>query len=184
MRRAPVHAVFALVASVLGGALVVQLVELRRIERDNRAIAGVPATLGDKSADAASPDAPPRARLARAVALSAGGEPVAAEALLTELARRDDAVGRAARFDLGNSYLRQGLAAEGDPARARAIVELAKQRYRDLLREDPDDWDTRYNLERALRLAPEGEERAELERIPPLKRVDVVFPGFEAEDLP
>lgn len=183
MRRAPVHGTFALLCAALGGALLWQLVELRRVERDNRAIAAVPATL---TADAPAVDdrAPPRARLARAVALSAGGETEAAETLFTELARRDDAVGRAARFDLANAYLRQGLAAADDPARARALVELAKQRYRDLLRETPADWDARYNLERALRLAPEGEERAELERVPPVKRVDVVFPGFEAEDLP
>ena len=116
--------------------------------------------------------------------MSAGGASEAAEALFTELARRDDGIGRAARFDLANAYLRQGLAAADDPARARAIVELAKERYRALLRETPDDWDARYNLERALRVAPEGEERTELERVPPVKSVDVVFPGFEAEDLP
>ena len=38
------------------------------------------------------------------------------------------------------------------------LIELAKQSYRDLLREDPNDWDARYNLERALWLAPEVEQ--------------------------
>ena len=35
------------------------------------------------------------------------------------------------------------------------MIELAKQNYRQVLHEDPDDWDARYNLERALWLAPE-----------------------------
>ena len=176
------HAAFAAVTAVLGAAALWQAVELRRVERVEKAVAEVPRALDETAALA--PDAPPRARLAHAVALSAGGASEAAEALFTELARRDDGIGRAARFDLANAYLRQGLAAADDPARARAIAELAKERYRALLRETPDDWDARYNLERALRVAPEGEERTELERVPPVKSVDVVFPGFEAEDLP
>jgi mxaK protein len=36
------------------------------------------------------------------------------------------------------------------------LVELAKRNYRLLLRETPADWDARYNLERALWLAPES----------------------------
>jgi hypothetical protein len=36
------------------------------------------------------------------------------------------------------------------------LVELAKQRYRDLLRAEPQDWDARYNLERALRARTGG----------------------------
>ena len=190
MRRAPVHAAFASVTLVLAAALLWQLVDLRRVERDNRAVEAVPATLESAPASDTSPasspadEGSPRVRLARAVALSAGGASEAAEVLFTELARRGDEIGRAARFDLANAYLRRGLEAAGDPARARGLVELAKQRYRDLLRETPDDWNARYNLERALRVAPEGEDRAELDRIPPVKSVDVVFPGFEAEDLP
>ncbi len=78
-------------------------------------------------------------------------------------------------------YLRQGelAIAGGDAARGLPMVELAKQRYRDLLRDTPGDWDARYNLERALRLAPEenpldadpqapvGQQRIKADKLPP-----------------
>ncbi len=64
------------------------------------------------------------------------------------------------------------------------MVELAKQRYRDLLSEVPDHWPARYNLARALQLAPEGAERNDDERIDPVKSVNVIVPGFEKKDLP
>src|SRR5690606_41486529 len=44
-----------------------------------------------------------------------------------------------------------------DSARWLPMIELAKQSYRTLLRERPSEWDARYNLELALRLAPELE---------------------------
>ena len=43
-------------------------------------------------------------------------------------------------------------------AGALPLVELAKQSYRDVLRDNPADWDAKYNLERALWLAPEVDE--------------------------
>jgi len=64
------------------------------------------------------------------------------------------------------------------------MVELSKQRYRDLLSEEPYHWPARYNLERALRMAPEGTDRTDDGRVEPLKRVDVIVPGFEKQDLP
>ena len=65
----------------------------------------------------------------------------------------------AALYNAGNLQLRQALK-EGPDAVVRALplIELAKQSYRAALRRDPGDWDTRYNLERALWLAPEVEE--------------------------
>jgi mxaK protein len=42
--------------------------------------------------------------------------------------------------------------------RALPLIELAKQSYRGSLRLNPEDWDARYNLERALWLAPEVEQ--------------------------
>jgi mxaK protein len=47
------------------------------------------------------------------------------------------------------------------------MIEFAKQSYRNLLRDDPAAWDARYNLEYALRLAPELEESATTEQGPP-----------------
>jgi mxaK protein len=55
--------------------------------------------------------------------------------------------------------MRSALRENGvDTEQVLPLVELAKQSYRDLLREWPGDWDARYNLERALYLAPEGSE--------------------------
>ncbi len=44
------------------------------------------------------------------------------------------------------------------PGQALALIELAKENYRQVLRRDPDAWDARYNLERAQRLVPEPEQ--------------------------
>jgi mxaK protein len=106
-------------------------------------------------------DARPEARLAHALALARAGE--------TDPALRDykrviqepsTDLRRAAQFDLGNLELRAALheQQQGQTAQATPLIELAKQNYRDLLRDDPGAWDARYNLERALRLAPEADE--------------------------
>jgi mxaK protein len=56
--------------------------------------------------------------------------------------------------------MREGeqIVASGDWVGARPLLELAKETYREALRLDPGQWDARYNLERALRLAPEQED--------------------------
>jgi len=124
--------------------------------------------------------------LAEASVMADGGELDAAEPLLAELARDrgGDAVGQAARFHLGNAYLREALRGDIDPRRRRPLAELAKERYRELLRIAPDHWDARYNLERALRLAPERVATNVDAGENPLFRVDVVVPDFEPRDLP
>ena len=63
------------------------------------------------------------------------------------------------------------------------LIELAKQSYRDLLRENPGDWDARYNLERALRLAPEvAEEDSEQNRPAEWQRRAIrALPDFKLE---
>jgi mxaK protein len=93
-----------------------------------------------------------------------------------------DALGRQALFNLGNMYLRQALAGGGNDALP--LIELAKQRYRDLLRAMPDDWDARYNLERALRLAPEDQEAVAEEDNVPVERRRVMLRGMDPGDLP
>jgi len=90
-----------------------------------------------------------------------------------------------AQFNLANLYLRQALASGTiTSSDTLPMVELAKQRYRDLLRVMPEHWPARYNLERALNMAPEGTDRVGDERIEPLKSVDVIVPGFEKKELP
>jgi len=186
MRRRTAHGAFAAVAVALGGALLWSTLELGRVETANAALAAVPATISsEEAATLGLPADAARAELAVAVALAAAGEAEAAETRFAELVRRraGTPLGQAARFNLGNGFLREALAAETDPRRAGPLVELAKQRYRDLLRGTPEDWDARYNLERALRFAPEGEEAGE-SALEPVKSVDVVVPDFEPRDRP
>lgn len=62
-----------------------------------------------------------------------------------------------ALYNLGNTYLEQALSVdmETDADIALPLIELAKVSYRDALRLDPNHWDARYNLERALTLTPD-----------------------------
>jgi mxaK protein len=96
---------------------------------------------------------------------------------------QSDTVSRHAQYNLGNMYLRQALAG-GTRADAGPLVELAKQRYRDLLRAEPQDWDARYNLERALRVAPEEQESTAEENNQPVERRSVSLRGMTPGDLP
>lgn len=72
----------------------------------------------------------------------------------------DTALGQAARYNSANLLLRQGmeLQAGAQPGQALALIELAKESYREILRHEPNDWPARYNLERAQRLVPDPDE--------------------------
>lgn len=102
--------------------------------------------------------APPELRFAHAAAQAASG---AAEAALTRYGalHADTPVGQAARYNGANLLLRQGMAlrASSQPGQALALIELAKEGYREVLRHDAGDWAARYNLERAQRLVPDPE---------------------------
>jgi mxaK protein len=101
----------------------------------------------------------PELRFAQAHALAASG---ATEAALNRygLLQGDSALGQAARYNAANLLLRQGAAlhAGAQPGQALALIELAKEGYRAVLRAEPNHWDARHNLERAQRLVPEPEE--------------------------
>lgn len=105
------------------------------------------------------PKAPPQLRFAQAAALAASGADEAALSRYGAL-QGADALGRAARYNAANLLLRQAIELRrGDqPGQALALVELAKEGYREVLRAAPEDWNARYNLERAQRLVPEPEE--------------------------
>jgi mxaK protein len=126
--------------------------QLRQIARLNELIAGGTVPLGDVS------DAPAELRFAQAHAHAASG---AGEAALDRYGalHANDAIGRAARYNSANLLLRQAIEqrAGTEPGQALALIELAKENYRELLRSAPDEWDARYNLERAQRLVPEPE---------------------------
>jgi mxaK protein len=124
--------------------------QLRRVAQWNELIAAGTPPLDDV------PSAPRELRFAQAHARAASG---AAEAALNRYAalHADDAIGRAARYNSANLLLRQAieLRAGPEPGQALALIELAKENYRQILRGAPDAWDARYNLERAQRLVPE-----------------------------
>jgi mxaK protein len=103
---------------------------------------------------------PAALRLARALAGSDAGDDRALAALHALQDEEDVDVARAARYAAANLLLRQGLALQQrqQPGQAIALIEQAKQGYRALLRQTPQDWDARYNLERAQRLLPEPDE--------------------------
>ncbi len=111
---------------------------------------------GGPGGDAA--DAPPALRFAWAAAQAASGAADSALARYGSL-HEDPVLGGAARYNSANLLLRQAieLRANQHPGQALALIELAKEHYRELLRHDPDDWDARYNLERAQRLQPDPE---------------------------
>lgn len=111
---------------------------------------------------AAGNDGPRELRFAHAAALAASGSADAALARYGTL-QGDDALGRAARFNSANLLLRQAveMRRNNQAGQALALVELAKENYRELLRTDPGDWPARYNLERAQRLVPEPDDSDE-----------------------
>ncbi|MBQ0958517.1 hypothetical protein KAK06_06050 [Ideonella sp. 4Y11] len=108
------------------------------------------------AASAVPAAAPPAQRFARAQRLAADGQHDAALGLFRAL-HDDPRLGPAARFNGANALMRQAVALRdaGQADAAYPMVELAKEAYRELLRQDPGDDAARYNLERALRLNPE-----------------------------
>ena len=115
-------------------------------------------------------DVPLQAQFAQALALAASGADEAALQRYRAL-QGDSPLGQAARFNSANLLLRQALVLRAgiEPGKAIALIELAKEMYRDVLRADPQHWDARYNLERAQRLIAEPDE---LEPGPPDSKRD------------
>lgn len=64
------------------------------------------------------------------------------------------------RYNMATLYLQQAMVVRqaGDQDVAIPLIELAKHLYRELLRTRPENWSAKYNLEQALKLAPEIEE--------------------------
>lgn len=138
--------------ALLGAAAAWDGMRLAQRERWNTQISH-----GDLPAD--QPGLAPHLRFAHAARLAAAGQGDAALKVYRAL-QADPVLGQAARYNSGNLLLRQAavLRAGEQPGQAVALIELAKENYRDLLRDDPGHWDARYNLERAQRLLPDPEE--------------------------
>jgi len=162
MRRRRVHVMFGVASLAFAAAAAMQGWRLHQAERTNAAIAAATVNLDSDV---------PEAQFARAVHLAQAGDTERALKAYKALAQGDRGDLRlAALYNLGNLHLREALK-DGlrDAVRSLPLIELAKQSYRDLLRTDPGDWDARYNLERALWLAPEHEDRS-VEAVPAANR--------------
>ena len=145
--------VFALLALVMLAALV-DVATLWRAAQTNALIAS-----GEPIPDA--PGQPPELRFAQAHALAQAASGAGETALNRYRALQSDArLGPAARFNSANLLVRQAIEvrASAQPGQAIALLELAKEYYRDVLSDDPAQWDARYNLERAQRLLPDPDE--------------------------
>jgi mxaK protein len=145
-----------LVAMLACAALLAwQLVDYWRLARLEQQLAAA-----RSSASAPLPGAA-AAALARAQVLvrerGAGAGDAALELYRQVEAGGSESLRRIARYDTANLYMRQAQQEmeRGEKGRAVPLIELAKGIYRGLLRADPDDWDLRYNLERAVRMLPE-----------------------------
>jgi mxaK protein len=149
---------FGAAAAVVALVTVGQVVYLQHVRQINAAI--------EDARDESHVE--PEARLARAVVLAKSDYDgaLAAYKALIQSGRED--LRRTALYDLGNLHLQQALRVRGaDDSQLLPLLELAKQSYRDELRRDPTDWDARYNLERALRLAPEDDDDNDADNGPP-----------------
>jgi mxaK protein len=180
MKRAHAHTAFALVAVALAALTVGEGVRLQHAQSVNAAVAewsrvtssGSRAgsnTLPPAWATAGSADRlPPEARLARAVSLARVDYDAALATYKAIIQSNRDDLRLIALYDLGNLHLHHAIQAGlTEEAQSLPLTELAKQSYRDLLRRDPTDWDARYNLERALRLAPEEDDAPDEDTGPP-----------------
>lgn len=119
---------------------------------------GASAASQPTSADWLNDGRPPQWRFAQASLLAKSGRDEAALARWRSL-YDDPQLGAAARYNSANLLMRQAIALREStqPGQAIALIELAKETYRSVLRQRPDDWDARYNLERAQRLQPDPE---------------------------
>jgi mxaK protein len=177
MRRKHIHALFGATAAACALLAAYHGVELQRAVRVNAAVASASLSALDS--------AMPEAVFARARVLSSKGDYEAALKIYKTLIQSDRAdLRRAALYNLGNLHLRQASKSGPNGAvESLPLIELAKQSYRDLLREDPGDWDARYNLERALWLAPEVAEEGTDQNRPSewQRRVVRALPDFKLE---
>lgn len=143
---------------ILGAAVLYDVFHLVRAAQLNGALAKMEA--GEAvDVDGAAPDHP-ALRYAWAWRLQQDGEfEPALEAYAAIDVPADHPLRSGVRYNLANLYLRRALQyrADGADDLALPLIELAKEYYREVLRADSGDWRTKYNLELALRVAPETE---------------------------
>ena len=159
-RSRRIHTVRVLLALVIGVAAV-DGAHLWQDHRWNQLIAA-----GRVPAD--GKDVPAQAQFALAHALAASGAEDAALQRYRGLQglqalQGDSTLGLAASYNSANLLMRQAVVVRAgtQPGNAVALIELAKEMYRDVLRADPHHWEARYNLERAQRLLADPDEQSD-----------------------
>lgn len=158
------HATRALVVAlaITAAATAVEGLHLARVVQWNQLIASeaeLPAGGG----------VPAEVRFARAYALAKKGDTQAALAAYREInGETDPVLAVAARFNSGNVLLRQALDYRAGHGPRIPLIELAKEAYREVLRTDPNNWDARFNFERAQRLLPDPDDGEDAGGAPPL----------------
>ena len=164
MKRLPIHLMFGVATLWCVGVAGYYAVRLQHVAQANAEIAAIDTQQREQWSKSATDSNAPAVRLAQAVALARAGQHAEGGELYYDLSRLapSSEAGRLALYDLANMYLREaaGDSAQG-PVRSPPMLETAKARYRELLRLEPGNWDARYNLERALRLAPEAQDTAD-----------------------
>lgn len=186
MKRSVVHGLFAGVTLALLSMLIWQWKQYSTRAYIHEAVAAVPTQFEPEDLEAANELKHPEVKLATASALALDGQFDAAESMFNSVIKEQlvSSLGNAAQYNLANTYLRQAGRDDIAGNRKRPLLELAKQHYRNVLREEPQNWNARYNLEQALRLAPElPDDDNDMDK-DPVKSVDVVVPGFKVRDLP
>lgn len=146
---------------VLAAVLLYDGYQLWRAAQVNRAL------LKTEAGEAVDVDHP-HVHFARAYAMQQADEFDAALEAYAAIEVPDD-MRALVSYNLANLYLRRGLEhrAQGADDLALPLVELAKEHYRELLRTDSRDWFAKFNLELALKVAPEKDlEPVEEERNP------------------
>jgi len=150
--------------------------QLERVDAFNQ-------TISNGAALGLSGDLPYEVLFAKAYYLDGAGKHQEALILYQRVMNEGGArLATAAKYNSANLNLRDAFSKRGGNAEGEALplVELAKQAYREVLRADSGNWDARYNLERALRLAPEKgeEEAAELQSPPGAERAMTTMQVF------
>lgn len=176
MKAVHLHLAFAIISVACLLVLLVTAYERSNASRINRMIA---------EPGLSSDGEPVEATLGRGIALARAGDGKGAErAYQLVLQHGSPDLQRRARYNLANLQLRHALRTGEDDTGFLARVEVAKLHYREVLAEQPEHWDARYNLERALWLVPENElQQSSEERTRPAVRIPkaiMVDPG----DLP
>ena len=159
MRRRTVHLAFGAAVLICAGLAAYENFRLREAARTNEAVARALRT--PASADIDALGALPEAQFAQAIVLAKQGKFDAAFDRYKAVSRGKRAdLATDALYNAGNLHFREALEEQGleSAVRILPLVELAKQSYRTVLRRDPQRWDARYNLERALWMAPELDE--------------------------